>query len=170
MELTGNEVDSASLETPGVEAILTIIEPGSAEIVAPQLARYRLNKQLFGNEEWGEPETQRKVQRYIEGMVYVDPLAPLPVDSTLAATAPALLTPDARPPTDRIGLAGERAASMLIGAYERVREKRLYRDAVATLHKVETLSGPVSLVKEERIDREPGLMIFRDGKASRLRP
>lgn len=167
MELTGRDVDSAAIDVPALDGILVVIEPGTAEIVAPQIARYNLNRQLIGNEAWGDREALRKTQRYVDGMVFADPLG-LGTDS-LAAAFTAAMTAAGDKVITPLHLAGERTARLVRRAGGNCHRRDEFRDALASIPELPTLSGPVTLVREERVDRTVTLVLFKDGQLHRLR-
>lgn len=162
-----HESDSAAIELPELEGVFVAIEPGSIEMIAPQLARYRLNRQIFGDENWDNREALFKVQRYVNGLVFSNPLAPVN-DSAMTCMASIASTQGDKSVT-KYHFAGERAARMLIEAGIRSPSRKNFRDALATLNDIPTMSGKVTLIKEERVDRSPGIFLFKDGAFISLR-
>jgi len=159
---SSHDFDSASIELPDLEGIFVVIEPGMIEMIAPQLTRYRLNRQIFGNEHWDDRESLRKVQRYVDGIVFSNPLSP-GHDSTLKDISIAIDAQGDKSLTP-YHLAGERAARIVEAALAQNPGKDRMREALTTLNGVETLTGKVTFVKEERVDRSQSLILYKDGE------
>jgi len=160
MEATGKEIDSVLIPTPALDGVLIIIEPSLIEIVSPQLARYNLNKHLFGNDAWGDRDLLRRVARYVEGMVLADPLSA--IGDTLTAEFSKAMIETGDKTVTRSHFAGERAASMAVIAA--LGGSKGVRDCLATLTNLPTLSGRVSLLREERVVRETPLFLITNGE------
>ncbi len=163
---SSHDFDSAAIELPELEGIFVVIEPGTIEMIAPQLTRYRLNRQIFGNEVWDDRETLRKVQRYVNGIVMVNPLAPKN-DSAMTGFTSAVFAQGDKAVTSS-HLAGERAGKIVHRAIVSAKERSKFRDAITTLNGVETISGLVTFVKEERVDRSQSLIMYKDGNFLRV--
>jgi len=165
MAATNREIDSLLIPTPTLDGVLMVIEPGVIEIAAPQLARYNLNRQLFGNEAWGNRELLRKVSGYVEGLIYADPLSGARDSTDMEFTRAMAECGDLT--TTRAHYAGERAAAIIAGSFLTL-DHRPFRDRMATLYKLNTLSGQVSFLREERVVRETPLYIVRNGEVITL--
>jgi hypothetical protein len=130
-------------------------------MIAPQLTRHRLNRQLFGNEVWDDRDALRKVQNYVNGLVYVGPLAPM--NDSLAVDLTSAVVAQGEKSLNVWHLAGERAAKIVEAAIKNSGSNANFRDAITTLNGVKTLSGRVTFVKEERVDRSQSLILYKDG-------
>lgn len=167
IEATGREVDSSAIPIPALEGLMMVIEPGSIEIVAPQLARFGLNNNLFGDESWGVPSSLRKVSRYVEGMVIADPYGIPAEDSTFISFKDSLgLYGDKE--IRKQHLAGERAARMILAAYQTGGHRSAFRDRLLTLNQVKTLSGRVSLLTGAHKTVDAPLFVVREGRLQHL--
>ncbi len=158
---SSQDIDSAAIELPNLDGIFVVIEPGTIEMIAPQLTRYRLNHQLFGNECWDDRDALRKVQSYINGIVFVNPLASANDSALLTMTSIAISQGEKS--ASRYHFAGERAARIVEEAVKRSKSPEGFRDAITTLNAIPTMSGKVTFVKEERVARSQSLILFKDG-------
>ena len=163
---SADDFDSAAIELPSLEGLFVAIEPGTIEMIAPQLTRYRLNRQIFGDENWDDRDALRKVQRYVNGMVFASPLAA--ADDSALITLTGAMAGQGDKSVSRYHFAGERAARIVQEAALRSKSRESFRDALTTLNGVSTMSGNVTLLREERVDRSQGLIMFKDGSFVRV--
>lgn len=163
---SSHDFDSSSIELPDLEGLFVVIEPGMIEMIAPQLTRNRLNRQVFGNEAWDDRDALRKVQSYMNGLVYVSPLAP--VNDSIATKLASTAIAQGDKGVNSWHFAGERAARIIEATINRAKSNAKFRDAITTLSGVETLSGKVTFVKEERVDRSQSIILFKDDNFIRV--
>jgi len=167
MTLTKNEIDSLEIPLNVYDGFLLVVEPDAVEILAPQFARFNINTQLLGNENWADREALFRVSNYVEGLVFAEPMNVRGGDEyyNFAAEISAV---------DSAGinchhLEGERAARMMAFAAARAEDPESLRIALSQIRDLETYSGKVSLLKEERIDRRVTLVRFRFGEFELVR-
>jgi len=162
MEATGREIDSVLIPTPSLDGVLIIVEPGKSEIMAPQLARYNLNRRVFGNDAWIEREVLKRIERYVEGMIVADPLGQSVPDSAIAEFGKGMAAAGDKALT-RSHLAGERAARMAATS-GKLGGKSL-RDRIASINGLPTFTGEVVMLREERVTRKVPLFVITAGQA-----
>lgn len=166
MESNAQTIDSLEIPINVFDGFLLLIESGSIEIVAPQFARANIHTQLFGGENWGNNDNLSKVKSYIDGIVFAAPLYPDPSveydDFTTQLPVPEIQN------GRYYQLAGERAARMLYFALTRSEGAETMRIALSQTRDLPTLSGLVSLLKEERVDRRVTLLQFKNGVFNKI--
>lgn len=161
MSFTKKEIDSLEIPLKVYNGFLLITEPGGIEIMAPQFARFNITTQLFCNEEWADREALYRVRNYINGIVFAEPLA-AKEDAEYMRFARQLSNFDSTHVNEH-HLAGERAARIVEFGLERAQESDSLRKALSMVRELTTLSGEVSLIKEERVDRNVTLVQFSEG-------
>ncbi|MBT7787275.1 MAG: tetratricopeptide repeat protein [Calditrichaeota bacterium] len=163
---TEQEIDSLEIPLYVFDGFLLVIEPDQIEMVAPQFARANLRTQLFGGEFWADHEALQKVRSYVDGIIFAEPMAISGGEDyyDFAAT----VSGDSSKIVSRYHLAGERAAKMLAFASMNAQTPSDLRLALSQIRDLETLSGKVSLLKEERINRYLGLFRFYRGNFEEL--
>lgn len=168
MEDTGEEIDSLEIPLDVFGGFLLVIERDKVKIVAPQFARANLRTQLLGNELWDDLEKLRDENRYVEGMIFAVPLAVSGGEDYYEfATS---IAGEENIPVNHFHLAGERAARMIRFAVERSTNSDSFRRALSQIRDLETLSGKVTLLKEERVDRHVTLRRFVNNELETIEP
>jgi len=155
------EIDSLEIPLYVFDGFLLVIEPEQIEMVAPQFARSNLRTQLFGGEFWADHEALQRVRNYVDGMIFAEPMAITGGEDYYEFAA--VVSGDSSKTLSRYHLAGERAAKMLTFASKNTQTPSELRLALSQIRDLETLSGKVSLLKEERINRYLGLVRFYRG-------
>ncbi len=166
METTGEEMDSLEIPVDAYEGFLLLVEPGHQEMLAPQFARANLRTRVLGGEEWSDRRALKRILGYVEGMVFADPLAPVGGDEYDRFIEQVGGMPD--DPLHRSALGGARAATMVEFALRRAHDPESMRIALSQIRDLPTLSGKVSLLKEERVDRFVPLVQVIDGSIKPL--
>jgi len=159
---TEQEIDSLEIPVSVFDAFLLVIEPDQVEIVAPQFARANLRTQLLGGEQWADRDALRKVQDYVNGIVFTEPIAAAGGEDYYRFASE--ISDDSSAVVNRYHLAGERAACMVAFAARNSENKEKMRLSLSQIYDLETWSGKVSFLMEERIDRSVGLVRFVGGK------
>lgn len=159
---THEEIDSLEIPISVFDGFLLVAEPGMLEFIAPQFARANIQTQLFGGEEWSDRIHLRRVKNYIEGLIFADPLSPSGGEEYYAFLT--RIEHDADDPLHRYVLAGERAARMVEFGLDRSYGRESMRKALSQIRDLETFSGKVSLLKEERVDRHVQLFHVKKGE------
>lgn len=158
---TEREIDSLEIPLRVFDGFLLVLEPGQIQIVAPQFARANLKTQLFGDELWADREALQKVQSYVDGIIFAEPMAMTGGEAYYEFAA--AVSGDSSISVSRYHLAGERAAKMLAFASQNAQNPSDLRLALSQIRDLETLSGKVTLLKEERVNRYLGLVRFYRG-------
>ncbi|MFC2150533.1 hypothetical protein ACFLQV_03415, partial [Calditrichota bacterium] len=161
MTFTGKDVDSLEMELDYYHGFLFVIEPGAINMAAPQYARIHFKTQLLGDENWSDRFNMQREGRYVEGIVYPDPFFPVAGEAYHAFAAEVQRSDSA---VTAMHLAGERAARMIQFAGSRSKDRGTMRIALGQIRGIETFSGTVSLLKEERVDRSAQFVRFSEGK------
>jgi hypothetical protein len=125
------------------------------------LARFNIQTQIFGDETWDDREQLGQVKSYVDGIVYAEPLSPTLGDEYHRFSGEIAKAGGGN--INRRHLEGERAARMIAAALPRADGAQTMRLALSQLRDLPTLSGVVSLLKEERVDRKVNLMRYRGG-------
>ncbi len=159
---TSNVIDSLEIPLNIIDGFLFLIEPERLEIAAPQFARAHIQATLLGNEHWADRDALSKVTDYVDGIVYNSPLAA--VGGEVYYEFIEKIAGDSAVAVNHFHLAGERAAQMIKFAAEKSMGPEDMRKALSQIRDLETLSGKVSLLKEERIDRRVRLVRYLNGK------
>ena len=133
-------------------------------MAAPQFARANITTQLLGSEMWNDREALSKVVRYLDGIVFADPMAANGGKEYYEFVEAVKGISDIE--IDKYVMAGERAATMMIFASKGSQSSEDIRRRLSQIRDLETLSGKVSLLKEERVDRRVRLTRFSDGNIS----
>jgi len=165
---TGQEIDSLEVPLDVYQGLLLVIEPGTVEITAPQFARFNLKTRLFGCENWADREALSRVKQYVNGIIYAEPLAANWGEDYYRFVAVA--TGEDSAGINHYHLAGERAARMMTFAAGRADSPETMRIALSQIRNLNTLSGRVSLLKEERVDRRVTLVRFSNGEYEVVSP
>jgi|GEM_PF-1607012 len=156
------EIDSLEIPLNVFDGLLFVIESDQVQMAAPQFARANINTQLLGGEMWGDRTAISQVKRYVNGIVFADPLVSdggkeyYEFAETIAKNGDMII--------DRFVMAGERAARMIIFATKGSASSEDIRRRLSQIRDLETLSGKVSLLKEERVDRRVRLVRYSDGE------
>ncbi len=167
MTLTKNEIDSLEIPLDVYDGFLLVVEPDAVEILAPQFARFNLNTQLLGDENWADREALFRVSNYVEGLVFAEPMNVRGGEEYYNFAA-GISGVDSAGVTRR-HLEGERAARMMAFAAARAEDPESMRIALSQIRDLETYSGKVSLLKEERTDRRVTLVRFKFGEFELVR-
>ncbi|MDP8237449.1 MAG: ABC transporter substrate-binding protein [Candidatus Hatepunaea meridiana] len=163
MTLTKKELDSLEIPLKVYEGFLLVVEPGAIEITAPQFARFNLETQLLGDENWADRDVLSRVSRYTEGMIFAEPIAlARGGEEYFQFSAEVSKLTDAN--LNRYHLEGERAARMMAFAVSRANNPESMRVALSQIRDLETCSGKVTLLKEERVDRHVTLTKYKFGE------
>ncbi len=166
MEETHEEIDSLEIPITVFDGFLLVAETGKLEFIAPQFARANIQTQLFGGEEWSDRVQLRRIRDYVEGLVFADPLSPAGGEDYYAFLAQ--VEYDSEDPLHRYILAGERAARMVEFGLDRAFGRESLRKSLSQIRDLDTFSGKVSLLKEERVDRHVPLFQLKHGDAQPL--
>ncbi len=158
-----NKKDVDSLEIPLniFDGFLFVIEPGMVQMVAPQFARSNIKTQLLGNESWGDAEALSKNSGYVDGLIFAEPIAGVGGEEyykfaeAVAGDSMAVVSP--------FHLLGERAARMIAFGARHAANRAEMRQVLSQIRYLKTLSGEVSLLKEERVDRNVEFKQFING-------
>ena len=156
------EIDSLEIPLNVFDGLLFVIEANQVQMAAPQFARANINTQLLGGEMWGDREAMSQVQKYLNGIVFADPLVSnggkdyYEFAETIVKSSDIII--------DNFVMAGERAAKMMIFATIGSASTEDIRRRLSQIRDLETLSGKVSLLKEERVDRRVRLVRFHNGE------
>ena len=162
MTETKQEIDSLEIPLKVYDGFLLVIEPGAVEITAPQFARFNLRTQLLGDENWADRESHYRVRTYINGIVYAEPIAAERDSSYFLFSS--RLSGSEQVELNVHHLEGERAARMVQFGLSRANDAESMRLALSQIRDLETLSGRISLLKEERVDRRVNLVQFKHGE------
>ncbi|NQT34180.1 amino acid ABC transporter substrate-binding protein [bacterium] len=162
MTETKQEIDSLEIPLEVYDGFLLIVELGAIEIMAPQFARFNLQTQLLGDENWADRDAIFRVSNYVEGMVFAEPLAVRGGEEYYQFAA--LISGIDSSAVSVHHLAGERAARMAVFAASRANNAESMRIALSQIRDLQTVSGRVSLLKEERVDRHVTLMQYQYGE------
>ncbi|MBC8465428.1 amino acid ABC transporter substrate-binding protein [bacterium] len=163
---TSQEIDSLEIPVNVFDGFLFVAEPEMINMFAPQFARANIQTQLLGDENWANYDILSTERAYIDGIVFADPLASVGGEDfynffdRLSAKSPE--------PLNSYHLAGERAACMIGFAAERSRNPEEMRIALSQIRDLETISGRVSLLKEDRVDRHVQLVQYKAGEFIRI--
>lgn len=156
------EVDSTEIPLSAIHGFLMVVEPGAVPTAAAQIARANLGAQILGNEHWGDRTALRQVQKYVDGIVFAEPLTRTE-DSDYAAFADAVAKVDGGEVTPH-HLAGARAADLLQSACARSHAPAELCRALAQIRDLPTLTGVVGFLLEAHRDRNVNLIRFADGR------
>ena len=156
------EIDSLEIPLNTFDGFLFVIEPDMAPIAAPQFARANLHTLLLGNEAWDEADALSKNQRYINGLVF--PRAVAGIGGPDYYQFAAEISGDSLGRVSPYHLLGDRAARMLAFASTRAHTREDMRIVLSQIRHLKTLSGEVSFLKEERVDRNVNLMRVQSGR------
>jgi ABC-type branched-subunit amino acid transport system substrate-binding protein len=159
---TKQEIDSLEIPLSVYDGFLMVIEPGAIPIAAAQFARFNFQTKLFGDENWGDREALARVQSYVDGLIYPEPLTVTGSEDYQHFSAEIAQSDGG--PVNKQHLAGERAARMIAFAAAHADGPASLRLTLSQIRDLPTLSGTVSLLKEERVDRRVNLMQFIGGQ------
>ncbi|MCF7811804.1 ABC transporter substrate-binding protein [bacterium] len=162
MTETREEIDSLEIPLTVYDGFLLVIEPGAIEIIAPQFTRYNLKTQLLGDENWADSESHYRVKNYINGMVYAEPMAA--VHDSLYYLFSSRITGSDNTELNSHHLEGERAACMIQYGLAKADGTESMRLTLSQIRDVRTLTGTITLLKEERVDRRITLKRFIHGE------
>jgi ABC-type branched-subunit amino acid transport system substrate-binding protein len=162
MSETRQEIDSLEIPLTVYDGFLLVIEPGAIEIIAPQFARYNIKTQLLGNENWANIESHYRIRNYINGIIYAEPMAA--VHDSLYYLFSTRITGSDNTELNSHHLEGERAACMIQNALAKADDTESMRLALSQIRDVRTLTGTITLLKEERVDRRITLKRFIHGE------
>jgi len=155
------EIDSLEIPLSIIDGFLFVIEPDQVQMAAPQFARANIHTQLLGGELWGDRDAILQVSNYINGLIFADPLTADGGKKYYEFVD--TVTKEDEITIDQFVMAGERAAAMMIFAADGSKNSEDVRRKLSQIRDLETLSGKVSLLKEERVDRRVRLVRFVDG-------
>ena len=162
MTQTKQEIDSLEIPLKVYDGFLFLIEPGAIEIAAPQFARFNIATQLLGNENWADRDALYRVRNYVDGLIFCEPMA-VRGGEDFGMFAVAVAGMDSTD-VNVHHLEGERAARMMLFAATKAEERETMRVALSQIRDLETLSGKVSLLKEERVDHHVTLVRYKSGE------
>ncbi|NQU04983.1 MAG: hypothetical protein HQ568_02740 [Calditrichaeota bacterium] len=161
MTETREEIDSLEIPLSVYDGFLLVVEPGAVEIIAPQFARYNIKTQLLGDENWADSESHYRIRNYINGIVYAEPMTA--VHDSLYFLFSVRISGTDNMELNAYHLEGERAACMIQYALAKANDTESMRLTLSQIRDVETLTGTVTLLKEERVDRRITLKRFLHG-------
>lgn len=159
---TEQEIDSLEIPIDVFDGFLLVVEQDMVEMVAPQFARANLNTQLLGGETWADRAALSKVGNYLNGLIFAEPISAAGGADYYEFAAE--ITGDSSQIVSKYHLAGDRAAKMIAFAAKRAETPEDMRLSLSLIRDLETVSGKVSLLKEERVDRRVRLVQYLNGE------
>lgn len=143
------------------QSLLIVIERGMVGHIIPQVLKVNFSTQLLGDENWGDLETLMTHLRFLEGLTFVTSY-PLELPEGELEEAFGGYYSDSQ--LMRSFLEGERAASIALFGASRSHNRAEFSAALGLIWDLETLSGPVRFLKEERVNRTTFLYrVTREG-------
>ena len=145
------------------DGFLLILEQGGLEIIPPQFVRFNLQTQLFGGENWANRDVLSNIRNYADELIFAEPFAVEYGEEYDRFVR--LVVGDDDEQVNRFHLAGERAARIMVFAtQEGVDGPDSVRMALSQIKDLKTLSGRVSFLQEERVNRPVTLTRFINGQ------
>ncbi|MDP8229161.1 MAG: ABC transporter substrate-binding protein [Candidatus Electryoneaceae bacterium] len=149
------------------DGFLLILEQDRLEMIPPQFVRFNLQTQLFGGENWAQRDILNNIQNYADDLIFAEPYA---VEYGEEYDRFVRLMVDDDEQINRYHLAGERAARIMVFATQDVDGPASVRLALSQIRDLNTLSGKISFVQEERVNRSVTLTHFNNGQFETVTP